>query len=142
MRVEHSIEIVAPVARVWELTVDVESWPKLTPTITSVERLDERLDPAPFRVGSTARIKQPAQRAKTWTVTVLDPQRRFAWATRTLGTTMTASHVLAATPTGTRNTLAVDIEGRLAPLVGALVRRPVLKAISTENHGFKSAAEA
>ena len=40
MRIEHTIEIDAPVKRVWELTLDVESWPQLSPTFTSVERLD------------------------------------------------------------------------------------------------------
>ena len=57
MRIEDSIDIAAPVERVWELTMDVESWPQLTPTITSVKRLDH----GPLAVGSAARIKQPAQ---------------------------------------------------------------------------------
>ena len=137
MKVEDSIEIAAPVDRVWDLTLDVESWPELTPTITSIRRLDD----APLAIGSSARIKQPAQRERTWTVTELEPKRRFAWATRAMGVTMTGGHELSATPGGTRNTLTVEIEGRLAPLVGLLVRRPIRKAIRTENEGFRVAAE-
>lgn len=137
MRIEHRIEIVAPVTRVWELTLDVESWPEHTPTMTSVERLDT----GPLAVGSRVRIKQPGQRARVWTVTELEPEQRFTWSTRAMGTTMTGSHLVAATDVGTTNTLVVEIEGGLAPLVGVLVRRPVARAIATENQGFKAAAE-
>ncbi|GMU41050.1 MAG: hypothetical protein AMXMBFR23_19160 [Chloroflexota bacterium] len=137
MRIEHSIEIAAPVERVWDLTMDVESWPQHTPTITSVRRLED----GPMRIGATARIKQPAQSERTWTVTVLEPQRRFAWATKAMGMTMTGGHDLQATANGMRNTLSVEIEGALAPVLGPLLRRTMLKAIATENEGFKRAAE-
>jgi len=137
MRIEHVIEIAAPVARVWELTLDVEAWPELTPTITSIEWLSE----PPVGVGSKARVKQPGQRAKIWTVTSFEPERLFAWSTRFMGGTMTGSHHVAASETGTINTLTIDIEGWFARLIGALIRRPILKAITAENEGFKSAAE-
>jgi hypothetical protein len=55
MRIEHSIEIDAPVERVWGLTIDVESWPGFTPTMESVERLNSE----PLAVGSRVRVKQP-----------------------------------------------------------------------------------
>jgi uncharacterized membrane protein len=138
MRIENSIEIAAPLSRVWDLTIDVESWPEHTPTVTSVELLDD----GPLTVGSTARIKQPAQRAKRWTVTAFEPQRRFAWATRTLGATMTGSHLLAESPSGTTNTLVIDIEGPLARVLTALAGPSIRKALSAENQGFKAAAEA
>lgn len=137
-RIENSIEIAAPLSRVWDLTVDVESWPRHTPTVTSVERLDD----GPLAVGSVARIKQPGQRVKRWAVTALEPQRRFAWATRTLGATMTGSHLLAESAAGTTNTLVIDIEGPLARVVTALAGPSIRTALRTENQGFKSAAEA
>lgn len=137
MRIHNTISIEAPVERVWELTLDVESWPRHTPTMTTIERLDS----SPLAVGSKVRIKQPAQRPRVWTVTALEPQTRFAWTARAMGTTMTGSHLLAPSPSGTTQTLAIDIEGPLSRLVGALVRRPVAKAIATENRGFKEAAE-
>jgi uncharacterized membrane protein len=139
MRIEHSIDITAPIERVWDLTMDVEAWPGLTPTITRVERLDS----GPLAVGSRARIKQPAQRAKVWTVTELEAGKCFAWATKAVGTKMTGGHALSQTEAGTtKNTLTVDIEGPLAPVVGRLLRRPILSAITEENQGFKRAAEA
>ncbi|MEL6981935.1 MAG: SRPBCC family protein [Actinomycetota bacterium] len=137
MSIEHTIDIDAPVERVWELTLDVESWPEHTPTMTSVERLDDR----PLAVGSTVRIKQPAQRARLWTVSHLEPNRRFAWSAKTMGTTMIATHELTPNGSGTTQTLRVEIEGKLSRFVQALVGRPIAKAIATENHGFKTVAE-
>lgn len=137
MRIENSINIAAPLDRVWELTLDVEAWPDHTPTVTSVERLDD----GPIAVGSQARIKQPAQGAKVWTVTALEPRKRFAWATKSMGTRMTGGHELAESAGGTTNRLTIDIEGPLAPVVGFLLRRPIRGAITKENLGFKAAAE-
>lgn len=137
MRIQHSLDIAAPPSRVWELTIDVEALPNHTPTMTDVTLLD----PTPLTVGSTVRIKQPAQRAKVWTITELEPNKRFTWTTKSAGTVMTATHNLIETPTGTTNTLTVDIEGRLPALLGALIRRPIRKALATENNGFKAAAE-
>lgn len=138
MRIENTINIEAPVERVWELTIDVESWPEHTPTMTSIERLDG----FPLDVGSRVRIKQPAQRAKVWTVTTMEPGRRFAWTTRAMGTTMTGSHALRTDGQGTTQTLSVDIDGPLSRLVGAAVGRAVARAIAIENQGFKTAAES
>ncbi len=136
MRVKNVIHINAPIERVWELTMDVETWPDITPTMTSVELLD-----TPLHVGSDARIKQPGQRERTWTVTELEPQRSFAWSTTLLGLSMTGAHHLEPTAEGTSNTLTVDIEGRLAPIVGPIMKRPIAKAIAAENEGFREAAE-
>lgn len=137
MRIENTVNIDAPVELVWELTLDVEAWPKHTPTMSEVQRVEQ----SPIAVGSAVRIKQPAQRARVWTVSELEPGRRFSWSTRTMGTAMTGTHALVATASGTTQTLSIDIEGRLSRLVGALIGRPIAKAIATENLGFKAAAE-
>ncbi|MGH1493209.1 MAG: SRPBCC family protein [Acidimicrobiales bacterium] len=138
MRIENTLHIDAAVERIWELTLDVEAWPTHTPTMTSVKRVDQ----LPLAVGSAVRIKQPGQRERVWTVSALEPGRRFAWSTQTMGTAMTGAHTLTATPSGTTQTLSVDIEGKLSRLVGAILRRPIAKAIAAENLGFKAAAEA
>ncbi len=122
---------------VWSLTIDVENWPKLTPTITSVERLDS----GPLRVGSTARIKQPGQRPAVWTVTKLEPERRFEWESTVAGTRMVGTHDLQADGDATLNTLGVELIGPLARVLKLVVGRSILKAIRTENLGFREAAE-
>ncbi len=137
MEVTNTITIEAPVDRVWALTVDVETWPSHTPTMTAVKKVDS----AALSVGSKARVKQPGQRERVWTVTALEPGSVFAWATRTMGMTMTGTHLLAGSATGTTQTLRVDLAGPLSRLVGGLLRRSISKAITAENQGFKAAAE-
>jgi len=138
VRVRHELEIRAPLERVWELTVDVESWPDVTPTVTAVERLDA----GPLCVGSRTRLEQPGQPPRVWTVTALEPRRRFAWSTRLLGTTMTGAHELEPTQAGTRNALSVELTGRGSGLLGLLLRLPIARAIARENEGFRAAAES
>ena len=136
-RIERSIEIDAPIDELWSLTVDVENLPDLTPTMSRVERLDD----GPVAVGSQARIEQPGQRARVWTVTELDRPRRFVWTTRALGMDMAGVHELSTTNGRTTNTVAIELRGALAPVLGPLVKAPIGRALATENDGFKEAAE-
>jgi uncharacterized membrane protein len=140
MKLEHSETINAAVERVWALTIDVESWPTITPTtVTSVQPLDG----GPLRVGSTARIKQPGQRAKVWTVTAIEPTTCFAWQARVFGTTMTATHTLASPqPHTTTNSLRIDLEGPLARMVAFVAGRQMRRVLATENRCFREAAES
>ena len=139
MHAEHSIEIAAPIEKVWALTEHVEGWPELTPTtMTRVERLDT----GPLRAGSTARIKQPAQRATVWTVTEATAPTSFSWSTKVGPVTMTASHALERTETGCRNTLVVETEGFGSGLLGLMTSRKIRQTIETENLCFQRAAEA
>lgn len=136
--IEHELVIDAPVTAVWKLTEEVEGWPATTPTITSVERLDS----GQMRVGSSARVKQPGQRATVWTVSTFRPNEEFAWGTKAFGVRMVGTHRL--TPVGDdrcRNTLTLDLSGRGAAIIGRLVGKKILAAITTENQGFKRAAE-
>jgi uncharacterized membrane protein len=138
VKVEHALEIEASLDRLWALTVAIEDLPEFTPTVTSVERLDD----GPLRVGSRARLKQPGQPPRVWTVTALEPRRRFEWSTRLLGITMTGVHELAATDLGTRNVLRVELSGWASSVVGVLLRAPIGRAIARENEGLRMAAEA
>jgi uncharacterized membrane protein len=138
MIIEHELRIDAPAGVVWSLTEDVEGWPAITPTMTTVERLDD----GPLAVGSRARIKQPGQRARVWTVTRFEPGRVFAWSTRALGARMEGGHHLRDEDGACVNRLVLEVTGATAGLVGLLMRRTLLKAITTENEGFKAAAEA
>jgi uncharacterized membrane protein len=137
MDIRSELTIAAPVERVWDLTLDVERWPSLTPTMTSVERLDD----GPIRVGSTARVVQPRQRPTTWTVTRVEPRSVFEWQTKVGPVTMTAVHRLTATDEGCRNTLVVEMSGFGSGLLSRLVGSKIRQAIDTENAGFKAAAE-
>ena len=137
MRITDELAIEADPRRVWELTVDVESWPQLTATITSVTRLDE----GPLAVGSTARIVQPKQRPRIWTVTRLEVGRLFEWRTTLGWLTMVGRHRIEPVGTGCRNVLDLDLEGFGAGPFGTLAGRQFRAALHTENAGFKKAAE-
>jgi hypothetical protein len=138
VHLEHSLVIGAAPEAVWALTEDVERWPSITPTITSVERLDE----GPLRVGSRARLVQPRQRPRVWTVDRLEAPNRFEWSAPLGPFTVVGGHLIEAVPEGCRNTLTVDLRGRGAGLAGLLLRKPFAEAIRQENEGFRRAAEA
>ena len=134
----HTLDIAAPIETVWALTLDIESWPDMSPTMISVTRLDD----GPLRVGSEARVKQPAQLPTTWTVTRLESPTFFEWEARIFGVTTTASHRLEATDAGCRNTLSVQMSGRGSGLLRGIAGRPIQRALEQENEGFRAAATA
>lgn len=137
MRWENTATIASSSQTVWQMTIDVASWPSLMPTITSVERLDS----GPMRIGSTARIKQPGQSPAVWTVTKLVEGREFAWQTKRMGMTMVGLHIVEDLGGQCRNTLILDVTGRgskvFALLFGALMR----KTLAVENESFRKHAE-
>ena len=135
---ENETLIHADVDRVWALTVDVERWPELTPTMTEVTRLDD----GPLGLGSRARVKQPGQRATVWTVNAFVPGAEFAWSTKVGPITMTGGHHLTDVDGDCRNRLTLELTGFGHGLAEHLVGRRILAAITTENEGFRTAAEA
>ncbi len=137
MRLENEIDIAAPGETVWALTLDVERWPDLTPTMTEITRLDD----GPLAVGSQARVKQPAQRARVWTVTRLEPNH-YEWDAAMGPIRMRGGHHITPTDTGCTNRLTLDLEGFGSGLFGLVAKRTLAKALQTENEGFKAAAES
>ncbi|GIF22019.1 hypothetical protein Ate02nite_47490 [Paractinoplanes tereljensis] len=128
-------DIDAPVDLLWRLTTEIDKWPAFLPTVQRVDRLD----PGELRVGSTARLKQPAQASAIWTVTHLDPMREFTWETSRPGLRLTGRHLLETTGTGTRMTLALDVTGRLAGVLSALLGGPMQSSLRRESEGFAAA---
>lgn len=137
MRIEHELLIDAPVDTVWALTVDVERWPDITPTMTTVTRLDDR----PFGVGGEARVKQPGQRTRVWTVTRFEAPHHFEWDATMGPIRMRGGHHLQAEGDQCRNRLSLELTGFASGLFGRLARRALRSAITRENEGFKAAAE-
>jgi hypothetical protein len=138
MRWTDTARIQATPELVWQLTTDLAGWPAITPTVRRVDRLDD----GPLRVGSCARVRQPGQLPAVWTVTELDPGRRFVWQTRRPGLVMVATHQLEPDGDGCRNTLLLDAAGLLARPVGLLLGPLLRNALRVENAGFTRAAEA
>jgi uncharacterized membrane protein len=137
MRWENTVLIDAPASRLWELTLDVATWPSFTPTMQRVERLDT----GPMRIGSSARIKQPGQTSAVWTVTRIEPGQEFTWQTRRMGLTMVGSHALATAGSQCGLTLSLDVTGRGSRAFGLLLGRLISRSLKAENAGFKTRAE-
>jgi uncharacterized protein YndB with AHSA1/START domain len=136
MEITDVRDIPAPVEAVWAATLDVESWPRHTPTITSVRLLDA----APLAVGHLVEVRQPWQRPTVWTVTAVEPNRRFEWTASVYGVRTTATHLLEPIEDGCRNTLQLTLEGRGAALMARLLGRRLATVLATENLGFEHAA--
>lgn len=138
MGITTSCTIDAPIQRVWDLTLDLEAIPSVTPTITAVDLLDD----GPIRVGTRARLRQPGLPQRTWTVEEVEEPSRFVWATTLLGVRMLAIHRMEAVD-GDRCelTLEVRFEGRGASLLSTVGRRSIGAALATEAAGFAEAAQ-
>jgi len=133
-----SIDISAAPERVWQVIIDVESWPEWTKSMTTVKRLDD----GPFRVGSRARIKQPGLPNLVWQVTGITEGTEFTWVTRSAGVDATATHRVDETPAGVRLTLTLAWTGMLAGVVAAMAGKQTRKYLALETAGAKARAEA
>ena len=139
MDIERAIDIDAPPERVWAAMSDVERWPAWTASVARVERLDR----APFGVGSRARVRQPRFPAVVWTVTALEPGRSFEWRSVTHGLTSVGSHrVDAAGDRASRVTLSLTWSGPLAPVIRLLFGTLSRRYAEMEAQGLKRRCEA
>ena len=124
---EETIEVDADPQRVWKVLVDVESWPEWTPSMTSVEVLDQR----PLGPGSRVAIKQPRLTPAEMTVDKYVEGRSFAWSSEMKGLRTVADHRVEPTPAGSRVTLVLRQSGPLAGLVrlgyGRMIREGIAR---------------
>jgi ribosome-associated toxin RatA of RatAB toxin-antitoxin module len=133
------IVIDASIAEVWALVIDIEHWPDFVPAVTSLERLDH----GPVRIGSQARLRQPGQPRRIWTVTRIEEPHVFVWQTSGLGLRMTGEHHLEPTgPDGrhTRQRLVLALDGPLGQVLGRVAGARLRQALRTENHAFAARA--
>jgi carbon monoxide dehydrogenase subunit G len=136
-RFATAIEIAAPPARVWEVMSDIERWPELTRSVTSVTRTS----PGPLAVGSTARVKQPKLAPADFVITSWEPGLGFEWVTKTALISAVAQHSIEPIATGARVTLSVEYGGPLAGLVAWLYGGLTDRYIRMEADGLKRASE-
>jgi uncharacterized membrane protein len=138
MRHETTVTITAPADLVWQTISAVEKWPEWTPTMDEVT-----LDDGEFRVGSTARVRQPGQPARTWRVTELAPGRSFTWASDGPGLHLSADHVIVGEHDGSVDVLLTfSMSGFVAPLANLLSGRKVRELVNTEAASLTKWCEA
>lgn len=129
--------IAAAPERVWAVLVDVNRWPRWTPTVTSAELLDG----GEFRVGSRARLSQPGMRDAVWTVDSLAPNSEFTWSSSYPGLKVIGEHRITACDTESEVTLCVTFRGLLAPLIQLLIGNRIKSFIAQEIAGLKKFCE-
>ena len=137
MVLEDKIEINASQDRVWQVTVDVEAWPKWSPVMEKIRREDT----GDFKLGSTALIKQKQMAETRWTVTEIDPGHRFTWQARSLGIDMIATHSIIPGDSAVTSLLRIEMNGLWIKLLGPLMKLLVSKSLKIENQGLKRYCE-
>jgi hypothetical protein len=91
-----------------------------------------------LRVGSSARIKQPALPSVVWTVTDIVPGRSFIWEARSVGVHTKGIHTFEAEGDGSCVTLGIDQRGPLSWLVTLLYARRTKRYVAMEAEGLRS----
>ncbi|WP_327292640.1 SRPBCC family protein [Streptomyces sp. NBC_01198] len=133
----YTLTIDAPAPRVWQILTDVERWPDLTTSMTSVRGLD---GPRPA-LGARFEVRQPKLRKAIWTVTQLDEGTSFTWEAREPGIVSRGAHLVEPDGEGTRLTLTIDQSGLLAWPVGLLAGSTIRRYVTLEAEGIKSRSE-
>jgi uncharacterized membrane protein len=132
-----AVNIDAPPDEVFAVLCDVERWPEWTPTMTSVQRLDQ----GPFAVGSSAQVRQPRLRPAVWKVTELEAQN-FTWVARAPGLRMKARHAVERLGLGSRVELSFEISGFIGPVVSRLYGGLIEEYVATESRKLKQRVES
>ena len=137
-RIEVSVEIARTPDVIWPVLIDVQRWPEWTPSVTAVERVDR----APFGIGSRARVRQPGLKTMVWEVSEFQPEKLFTWQTRSVGISVVASHEIRKTERGSTVTLHVDQRGWLSALLRPFIGSITENYMNMEARGLKKRCEA
>jgi uncharacterized membrane protein len=138
VRFEESVEIDAPIDRVWTTFTDFEKWPSWTASVRAIESIDG----GPLRLGMRLRITQPRLPTTTWTVSDVLDGRSWSWEARRLGARTVAEHRLDSVTQGsTRLTQVVRQTGPVGLLAGVIYARLTHRYLAMESSGLKRACE-
>jgi uncharacterized membrane protein len=135
----HSISITinAPPHIVWNILRDVESWPKWTPTMSSVAFASQK----GFEIGAPVLIQQPGLPLSTWTITAHNDGHSFTWRTTSPGVTVDAHHVVLDQAGTTIVEFSITMFGPLAAIVWAVSRKKIRGFIAQEIESLRMVAE-
>jgi len=137
MRFESSIDINAPVEKVWMLIDKLEEWPQWMPSIKKIERLSK----GPLTVGSQLSViaKVSGLTVKLlMTIIEFVPERTVVLGGRALGTKLTRFYILEPIDGRTKVTIGGDVSGALAWLAcrgGQAVSAEIALAVKTRIEG-------
>jgi uncharacterized protein YndB with AHSA1/START domain len=136
-RFSITTDIAAPAERAWQVMSDIDRWNEWTPGVTSVTRLGG----APFAVGTRVLVRQPKLPPAFWTITEIVPGKSFTWASVAPGLRAVGHHAVEPTPSGSRATLSLDLQGLLGGLWGRISKGITERYIGYEARGLKARSE-
>ena len=139
MRFETSVDVDAPGDVLWMVMLDVESWPELTPSMTTVTKSED----GRLAVGSSVWVKQPRLPRTEWVVSELDDGSRFVWESRGMGVHVTAGHEIH-DPSADRCRMRLWLEmgGPLGGVLSGLYAGMNRRYMDLEAAGLKRKAES
>jgi len=118
----------ADAAAAWDVLFDVARWPEWTPTIDSVERLDN----GPLVVGSRTSVRQPKLPRATWEVTEVEDGRSFIWEASGPGMRTIARHEVVPDANGCTVSLSIEQTGPMGAVAAWAWRRLTQRYIELE----------
>jgi carbon monoxide dehydrogenase subunit G len=137
MLFESSIDISAPVEKVWALIDEIEEWHQWMPSIRKIERVSV----GPLKVGSqlsvTAKVSGLPVRL-LMTITKLAPERTVFLEGKALGTKLTRFYILEPVNGKTRVTIGGEVSGFLVWLArrgGQAISDEIAFAVKTKIEG-------
>ncbi len=134
---EASLETTAAPAEVWRVWSDVDHWPEWNPDMN-----ESRLD-GPLKPGATGMINTKSGGKHNVVVTHYEDGRSFELESTALpGTKMAIRATITSSNGGSRITQAFEPRGLLAPIVGPMMSRPILKTFDSVLNGLKQKVEA
>ena len=134
---DTTIEIAAPVARVWQVMIDIDRWNEWTPSVSSIKRLDT----GPLIVGSQLVIRQPKFPPALWKITEIEQGVSFTWVNIGPGIRVVAHHCVKPNGNGSQATLSLDFKGVFGGVLGGMTRRITERYLDFEASGLRQRSE-
>jgi carbon monoxide dehydrogenase subunit G len=137
MRFESSIEINAPIKKVWALIDKLEEWPQWMPSIKKIERVSK----GPLAVGSQLSVMARVSGLTVkllMTIREFVPERTVVMQGKTLGTNLTRFYNMGPVNGKTKVTIGGEVSGALAWLAcrgGKKVSAEIAEAVKKKVEG-------
>jgi carbon monoxide dehydrogenase subunit G len=139
MRFESTIDINAPVKKVWALIDKLEEWPQWMPSIKKIERVSQGALTAGSQLSVTAKVSGLTVQL-LMTITEFVAERNVVLEGKKLGAKLTRFYALEPVNGKTKVTIGGDVSGALAWLAcrgGQKVSAEIGLAVKTRIEGSK-----
>jgi Polyketide cyclase / dehydrase and lipid transport len=121
---EHSALSSARREEVWPRYADVEHWSEWSQKGVEWSRID-----GPFEAGTEGKTKAPGFPASRFRLTAVEPERMFASEATLPGARLVFEHVIESVGAGVQITHRARVEGPMAWLWAALMRRSIERGL-------------